>query len=573
MSYNKPPPNERPNWNRLNEGQRRYAWEQYNLALVRRGIPINHPIPGSNGDGPGNADDDLDAILARPAAGEETLAADLGREIEGQGQEDVERQAIQDFDESYFESNTESVGDKRSHPVDNEMADSSMTPTKPGGAHGAKRRLTEAGPSTSADGGKKLPGTARDQGGNGNEGGPRDAPLPHPRSLVHSHIRYYSKMHKILTYGVAYNNINVVNVLPPFTTNYISTPLVYIPWDWLFWYINDSEFALLPQGSSLNRCKVTIVQRNVRVAFPTNSTSNNLATLNQNKDVITAVGLNKKVDSRPVRYTGFELTQPMIPNALEPWAIAHYQNLKDEMYGTTANLGTVVPRHQMGMPMQLPTYLALIYQRPEAAGDPQDGWECLQCHYSDVDADATSGSEILSQEYHPNVGLIKPPHKQVIRKFRAGQVNIERGSHTLDPQTTNVTIAANGTVTSTIESVTTTNQGYTIFNNTMQLIEKSQVLYEGIFSRDMPKAQDSIHVGVQPTVALTTANLVSDQTNNSFTDTQAYFEVHAMCEINTAYPTFRPLTLVSNVKDGNFWEQAATQPTYDTPLFDGLRVF
>ncbi|MGL5689581.1 MAG: hypothetical protein ACRDD8_02070, partial [Bacteroidales bacterium] len=40
-----PPPDERPNWDSLNEGQRRYAWEQYNLAKVRRGIPIDHPIP------------------------------------------------------------------------------------------------------------------------------------------------------------------------------------------------------------------------------------------------------------------------------------------------------------------------------------------------------------------------------------------------------------------------------------------------------------------------------------------------------------------------------------------------
>ena len=37
MNYNKPPPYERANWDRLNEGQRRYAMEQYNLALVRRG--------------------------------------------------------------------------------------------------------------------------------------------------------------------------------------------------------------------------------------------------------------------------------------------------------------------------------------------------------------------------------------------------------------------------------------------------------------------------------------------------------------------------------------------------------
>lgn len=445
------------------------------------------------------------------------------------------------------------------------MADSTV-----GRQHGPPPKRARPGPSTAADGAKKLPGTAMDQGGSALEGGPRSQPLPHPRSLVHSHVRFYSKMHKILTYGVSYNNVNT-GTNP--TVNYITTPLCYIPWDWLFWYLNDSEFNLLPNGSSVSSCKITIVQRNVRVAFPTNASTTNLATLNQNKDIITAIGLNKKVDSRPVRYTGFVTDQPMIPNALETWQLAHYQNLKNDMYGTLTNIGTVVPRHQMGIPMQLPTYMALIYERGEAAGDPQDGWECLQAHYRDVDADSTSGSEILSHEYKPRVGLIKPPHKQVIRKFRGNSYSIPRGSHVLNPHTTNFVLTPAGALTSTTEAITTTNQDYTIFNNTMQLLEKSQILYEGLFARDLPQAQETIHVGVQPTVALTTANLVNDQTNSSFTDTQAYFEVHATCEINTAYPTNRPLTLVSNVKEGNFWEQAATQPTYSTPLFDGLRVF
>ncbi|GFU19405.1 uncharacterized protein NPIL_31591 [Nephila pilipes] len=43
-----PPPHVRPNWCNLNEGQRRYAYEQYNLARIRRGLPIDHPIPSAD---------------------------------------------------------------------------------------------------------------------------------------------------------------------------------------------------------------------------------------------------------------------------------------------------------------------------------------------------------------------------------------------------------------------------------------------------------------------------------------------------------------------------------------------
>ena len=41
----KPPPFERANWAGMNEGQRRYAMKQYNLALSRRGAaaPILRP--------------------------------------------------------------------------------------------------------------------------------------------------------------------------------------------------------------------------------------------------------------------------------------------------------------------------------------------------------------------------------------------------------------------------------------------------------------------------------------------------------------------------------------------------
>lgn len=60
QKYNKPPPNERPNWSKLNEGQRRYAWEQYNLALVRRGLPIN-PVPDAAGQG--NSNDEESEVL------------------------------------------------------------------------------------------------------------------------------------------------------------------------------------------------------------------------------------------------------------------------------------------------------------------------------------------------------------------------------------------------------------------------------------------------------------------------------------------------------------------------------
>ena len=138
MVYNKPPPDQRPNWNRLNEGQRRYAWEQYNLALVRRGLPINHPIPES---GHSNTD------RREPSGGiNETPSFE---DVLNEGnQEILDGPSIEDFDESHFESGAQGPNNQS----DSDMADSTVG-QRP---QAAKRQRTEAGPRTSADGAKKY---------------------------------------------------------------------------------------------------------------------------------------------------------------------------------------------------------------------------------------------------------------------------------------------------------------------------------------------------------------------------------------------------------------------------------
>jgi len=44
----KPPPYERSNWDSMNEGQRRYAMEQWQLARVRRGERFEAPGEGED---------------------------------------------------------------------------------------------------------------------------------------------------------------------------------------------------------------------------------------------------------------------------------------------------------------------------------------------------------------------------------------------------------------------------------------------------------------------------------------------------------------------------------------------
>jgi hypothetical protein len=58
-----PNPQDRPNWDSMNEGQRRYAMEQWNLARVRRGEYFDPPgdddLPLTQADAIDNFDLDL----------------------------------------------------------------------------------------------------------------------------------------------------------------------------------------------------------------------------------------------------------------------------------------------------------------------------------------------------------------------------------------------------------------------------------------------------------------------------------------------------------------------------------
>lgn len=243
----KPPPNKRPNWHKLNEGQRRYAWEQYNLALVRRGIPIDHPVPDR----------------------EETLEETALRELQQGTVQDLGGEELDELADQFEELQGEmpSVPQKTSATATPDVGSSSDI-----GEPANKKRK--------ANGGSKLPGTGKGQGEGtpeGIEGGPRAVQLPRPSISIHSEIRFFRKVHRFLTYGIAYDIIKQNNWY------WMTTPLCKIPWDRAYFYLTPSEFHNLSDGAHVTKCRVQVHCRNVRVAFPTNASETVLATLNQNK--------------------------------------------------------------------------------------------------------------------------------------------------------------------------------------------------------------------------------------------------------------------------------------------------
>jgi len=233
-----PPPDERPNWDSLNEGQRRYAWEQYNLAKVRRGIPIDHPIPGL-------------------------------QEPEPTQPNSQEQDYINEFDVSVLDNNSPQEGEEEleeilDRPVNstaltsvldelNNMSSDSMQVDADTTSGQLKRKQTDAGNTPKKmSKGTSLPGTAGGMGGGGMEQAVE--PIPRPMYSAHSYTRHYKKVHRLMSFGLAFKPIAVPRTgTIQYSDVFMVTPMAHIPWEYLFMYLNPSEFALLPPGSRVKR--------------------------------------------------------------------------------------------------------------------------------------------------------------------------------------------------------------------------------------------------------------------------------------------------------------------------------
>lgn len=417
--------------------------------------------------------------------------------------------------------------------------------------------------STTSDmsGTSKLPGTAMEQGGSESTGGENAGLIERPISTEQTDIRVYRKVHRFLTFGLAYKPI--AKIVGAHNDVYMITPLAEIPWDRTFMYLNPSEFALLPEGSTMVSMHIKIFQRNVRVAFPTNGTASNLATLNQNKNIVYSVGLNKKYYGINVEPTTFDTNQPMITTDFT--STLNYQQCVDEWYGvpnndTTApdSFFTNTPRHQFGQPWPIQNYYALVTQDNE---ELNSGWPCLQEGVTTVDADLTAGTCILEKSYTPKIGILKPAVRHIYTGLPSGDdaqnttkrlingMGIIRGRDVVITQ-------RDGTVLVETESPLTKKNLHTVplsdYFTITQRIEKSQFISCDSIPHDINYGvnQPSIHIGVQPTHALTTSAILNEQSNNSFTDTQAYWEVVCEARVQVRQPTYRPLAQLANTQAG-----------------------
>lgn len=536
----KPPPDERPNWHRLNEGQRRYAWEQYNLAKVRRGINIDHPIP------------EIQQEERREPELEEDHEPTVSPE---------EQQAINDFDLSLLDSSQEETSqDPIGFDFNNDLGDiqadlDSMAEVSSSAGTTKRQQSDQRGaPAKRRAMGSNLPGTAGGQGGPMGENSQSIEEIPRPINLRHTQLRHYKKVHRFLTFGLAYKPIVKARTgTPPYNDVFMITSMAEIPWDRVFMYLNPSEYELLPPGARVKHVSCSVKSENIRVAFPTNSSDSGLATLNQNKFIRIGKGLLQKTQSVNVKPTQFNATQPMITTAIDEMSnndltaygeyVANFYGVPNNQTGSNSFL-TQTPRHQFGIPWVLQYYYAPVSQDTDPS---RSGWEDIQSVLEEINVDGPPGT-ICHMEYNPGMALLKPAIRSIWTGVPSSangtsKVTVPHGSGNTQARTLEI-----GITEGLVDTVSEIDKDYrqALINSLVSRIDDAQRNAWGIMPEFRGKTQPTLHVGVMPVPALTSNAISNSITNSSFTDTQAYFEVTCNMTVECEYPTKRPLAMFPN---------------------------
>ncbi|KAF5205970.1 Vp-like protein, partial [Thalictrum thalictroides] len=191
-------------------------------------------------------------------------------------------------------SSSASSSQSSSHVESGSASGSSSMASSSGSKRPADSSGGDGGPSAKKAGtGVALPGTGNATDGDPDTGNPspENAVIPRPISNSGGFTMVFRKVHTFISYGCAWKVLKYNNHAGAYLG---TTSLMNVPVDQPWFYLSPSEFKLLPRGALCTKVRVNGVMRNPRTAFETNSSTSSLATLNQNKFMVKADGLNLK---------------------------------------------------------------------------------------------------------------------------------------------------------------------------------------------------------------------------------------------------------------------------------------
>lgn len=377
-----------------------------------------------------------------------------------------------------------------------------------------------------------------------------------------------------------------------------TTPLLEIPWDRVNMYINQGVYDSLPIGSYVKSVHCKVIQRNVRVAFETAASTTSLATLNQNKFALMAVGLNTKNDIRVtnMRYSVADNATSMVPITLSDPVYSDideclwgYNQSSNSFNGTnaTATNSIAVPMINFSFnttihPRNYLTAWNTGYKATNSSNVNNVGWYNLSQHISKVPTTKVIDDVIINQSYYPTYAPLKgqlgfceylrdtlnvtPPTgtAAVAVNFNTLSFNDHDNRKEFEKIViSNLSAANDSNPSETSTTVNTTRNNFTLQVSRNALIEKGQ-FYKQIDSSHHGKyIQPSIHVGIAAVPKLTTAidQLYADE----FTDVQSYYDVELDMVIGFNYQHNNTFQDTFNVNANEIRMASATNTVGNRP--------
>lgn len=618
-------PDQRVNWRFLNRAQKAYAIKQYNVFRKNNNLPtIRNPFrKGAVGDESRTYMLDPkhpNAKLLPNYAGVETITKatsnvqlepdnSMGKWLQKQQQFEIQQleKLFEDPQFSKIVSTTASslsIGDRpgtsgesnKKRPLDSTeapVAKKNNLPTPPSSTPSTSTTTSTTEMPTSRPGtgnnedvdlslnNEAMPDVA-EHGNRGYSGGFAASMevdrvyVDKPLTVKGGRMVRFGKVHRMLTYGLASDYLP----LTPAVTGVevMTSSLVGIPWDCLFYYLNPGEQASLENGAKAHACHIRIVQRNPRVAFETNASDTALATLNQNKFGLKAIGLNKNQDIRMsdvnilTVQTGFN---NMIPATVGLETLASKNTLDLAMYGvaqSNAAFTSTIPAQPFMIPLHYNRYAAFFNTTNGVANAAAIGWYDISKHIDQYDMGAMIGQEIVNMSYKFKDAPIKPqlPFADYLSQTINGvnYSNLSFNDHNTNKEfnQTNITSINNLTTSnpSETQTVKTTTRNNYDAQTSLAGFRSFLPLEKVQFSRNIDSdtntseyVQPSVHVGISPVPRLTTTGTTIPIQPNSWTDVQAYYEITATMEVFVPYEHHNTY--------GNAWHTN----TYQVNLADG----
>ncbi|XP_025207747.1 uncharacterized protein LOC112603426 [Melanaphis sacchari] len=415
-----------------------------------------------------------------------------------------------------------------------------------------------AEPSTSGSAAKKrkteLPGTSNENANDADTGYPstENAIVHRPLNHTTGNRFVFAKHHTLVSYGVA----NIQLQLDQESYSRVgSTSLMYLPVDRPWFYLSPSEYLNILakiRGVRVTEVKVRVTMRNPRTAFETNSSTSQLATLNQNKFALVGKGLTNI--TRGINcHLEFNASNVMKPKTASSISYAHQMAIVAAMYGTKSDDitsvnwddGSTLPSSFMDLPMMMPLYFCHYANKERNSGNL--GWQNIQRHIHKVDASSLIGKTIVEYSYSPKHGLLTCPwtsvwggrHKGNYRHSDKAKLSLyEMDQRKIaNDYMMDIDTGVKTDIELDVEAVTESTWKRYYSNDKeryFSVIEVGQYIQKGIGNFGPCTLQPSVHIGISPVPQLTTVNtaLVPDH----YTDVECTWDVDVEMHVDYGIP-------------------------------------